>query len=317
MISYLIHRALNLIGAVLAASVLVFLVLSVLPGDAAQLMLGVGATEETIAALRTELGLDRSAPVRYFSWITGVLRGDFGQSMTYGVPVAELVIERLSVTVPLALIAFLFAIMLAFPLGIVAAKNRNRPGDYAVMGFSQIGLAIPNFWFGILLILIFAVQLRWFGSGGFSPWNEGWVASLKSLLLPAIALALSEAAILARVVRSSVLDVYREDFVRTARAKGLGERAILTGHVIRNALLPVATIMGLQFAFLIAGAVVVENVFYLPGLGRLLLQAIFQRDLIVVQNIILLLAVLVVVVNFAVDLIYALVDPRPGGKGTT
>ncbi len=314
MVSYLTHRAFNLVAALFAASVLVFVVLSVLPGDPAQLMLGVGATEEAVAALRTELGLDRSAAVRYLDWIGGLLRGDFGQSMTYGVPVAELVTERLAVTVPLALIAFVLAVLTALPLGVIAAVNRNRPGDYAVMGFSQIGLAIPNFWFGILLILVFAVQLRWFGAGGFSPWEDGWALALKSLLLPALALALSETAILARVVRSSVLDVYREDFVRTARAKGLSDRAVLTGHVLRNAFLPVATIMGLQFAFLIAGAVVVENVFYLPGLGRLLLQAIFQRDLIVVQNIILLLAALVVLVNFVVDMIYAAVDPRPHGK---
>ena len=313
MISYLAHRAVSLAAALFAASVLIFIVLSVLPGDSAQLMLGVGATDDAVAALRQELGLDRPAAVRYLDWVGGVLHGDFGQSMTYGVPVAELVIERLAVTVPLAVFAFLLAVLLALPLGVVAAVNRNRPGDYAVMGFSQIGLAIPNFWFGILLILIFAVQLRWFNAGGFAAWGEGWLLSLKSLVLPALALALSETAILARVVRSSVLDTYREDFVRTARAKGLSNRAVLTGHVIRNALIPVVTIMGLQFAFLIAGAVVVENVFYLPGLGRLLLQAIFQRDLIVVQNIVLLFAALVVTVNFAVDFIYAVIDPRPHG----
>lgn len=314
MLSYLAHRAFNLAAALVAASLLVFVVLSVLPGDPAEIMLGVGATPESLAALRAELGLNTSAVIRYFDWIGGVLHADFGQSMTYGVPVAELVLERLQVTVPLAVIAFLMAVAVALPFGVFAAVNRNRPGDYLVMGFSQLGLAVPNFWFGILLILLFAVQLHWFQAGGFAPWEDGWGPALKSLLLPAIALALSEAAILSRVVRSATLDVYREDYVRTARAKGLSNSAVLFRHVLRNMLLPVITIMGLQFAFLIAGAVVVENVFYLPGLGRLILQAIFQRDLVVVQNVILLLAALVVTVNFIVDIAYALIDPRPHGE---
>ncbi len=313
MFSYLARRVANLAAALTAASVLVFLALSVLPGDPAEVMLGTGATPESLAALRKELGLHESAFLRYTAWIGGILHGDFGQSMSYGVPVAELVLERLQVTVPLAVIAFLLAVSVALPLGVFAAVNRNRPGDYLVMGFSQLGLAVPNFWFGILLILIFAVQMQWFNAGGFSPWEDGWGAALKSLVLPAVALALSEAAILSRVVRSATLEVYREDYIRTARAKGLSRTAVLVRHVLRNMLLPVVTIMGLQFAFLVAGAVVVENVFYLPGLGRLILQAIFQRDLAVVQNIILLLAALVVIVNFVVDLAYALIDPRPHG----
>ena len=232
-------------------------------------------------------------------------------SYAYGVPVAELLGQRLAVTVPLALIAFVLSTLIAIPLGMFAAVRHNTAGDYAVMGFSQIGMAVPNFWFAILLILFFAVQLGWFSAGGFAGWDAGVGAALKSLLLPALALAVTEAAILARVTRSAVLETLREDYVRTARAKGLSNRAVLWGHVFRNALIPVTTIMGLQFAFLIAGAVIVENVFYLPGLGRLVFQAISNRDVIVVKDIVVFLAALVVIVNFVVDLVYMAIDPRP------
>lgn len=310
MLDYLIRRLTVLLATLLAASLIVFTVLAVLPGDPAQVILGMDATEEALAALRRELGVDRPLPMQYLGWIGGLFQGEMGVSYAYRTPVAELVGERLAVTLPLAAMAFLLAVVLALPLGLFAALRHNRSGDYVVMAFAQAGLAIPNFWFGILLILLFAVHLQWFAAGGFVGWEESAAGAVRSLLLPAVALALSEAAILARVVRSTTLDAYREDYVRTARAKGLGEGQVLWGHVLRNALIPVATIMGLQVAFLIAGAVVVENVFYLPGLGRLLLQSIFQRDLIVVQNIVLLLSGLVVVINFAVDIAYVLIDPR-------
>ncbi len=311
MLSYLARRVINLGGALLAASILVFLILGVLPGDPAEVMLGVGATPEALAALRAELGLTANPVLRYVDWIGGLLVGDMGTSLAYRAPVAELIAERLVVTVPLAVAAFAIAVLLAVPLGLFAAMRRGGPGDVAVIGASQVGLAIPNFWFAILLILVFAIHLRWFAAGGFTPWDENWALALKSLILPALALALSEAAILTRVTRAAALDVLGQDFIRTARAKGVSRLGVLLGHVLRNALLPVATIMGLQFAFLVAGAVVVENVFYLPGLGRLLVQAIDQRDLAVVQNIILCLAGFVVLVNFAVDAVYAVIDPRP------
>lgn len=315
MLTFLARRLITLTITVLAASIIVFLVLEVLPGDPALLMLGTEATDETLAAMRAQMGLDQPAIVRYVVWIGGLLTGDLGISYAYDVPVAKLIADRIAVTLPLALMALVLSTAIAIPLGMLAASQHNRAGDYGVMTFSQLGLAIPNFWFGIILILLFAVHLGFFDSGGFPGWQAGVIAGLKALLLPALALALSEAAILARVTRSAILETLREDYVRTARAKGLTRDAVLLNHVLRNAMIPVLTIVGLQFAFLVAGAIVVESVFYLPGLGRLLFQAISGRDLIVVKDVVVLLAVLVVTVNFVVDVLYAAIDPRPKAVG--
>ncbi len=307
---FLIRRLGSLLVTVLVASAVIFLVLEVLPGDPAQVMLGVNAQEDTLAALRSELGLDRPALERYLTWIAGLMVGDFGNSYTYGVPVAELIGDRIMVSVPLAVIAIILSTLLAIPLGVVAAARRGGGVDAAVMGFSQIGVAVPNFWLGLLLILLFAVELRWVPAGGFTDWEEGIGPALKSLALPAIALALPQAAILARVTRSAVLETLGEDYVRTARAKGLTRTAALWRHAVRNALIPVVTIMGLQFSFLLAGTIIIYGVFTLPGLGRLIFQAIAQRDLMVVKNVIVLLAISVIVINFVVDLAYGLLDPR-------
>ena len=311
MLTFFSRRLLGLVLTLVAVSLVVFLVLEVLPGDVAQMILGTEAREDTLAALRHQLGLDRPAHVRYFAWIGGILRGDLGVSHTYGVPVVELIGQRLAVTAPLAALAFLMSTLLAVPLGMFAASRRGRAGDWGVMAFSQIGLAIPNFWFAILLILIFAVWLRLAPAGGFPGWEAGILPGLSALLLPALALALTEAAILARIARASVLETLGADYVRTARAKGLSPRAVMWRHVLRNAMIPVTTVMGLQFAFLLGGAVIVENVFTLPGLGRLALQAIFQRDAVVVKDVALLLAGMVVLVNFLVDLACVAIDPRP------
>jgi peptide/nickel transport system permease protein len=224
--------------------------------------------------------------------------------------VSELVLERLTVTVPLAFMAMALTTVLALSAGIYAAARHNKLGDVGLMGLTQVGIAIPNFWFAILLILLFSVHLKWFSAGGFPGWEEGVGEGVRALLLPAISLAVVQAAILARITRSAVLEVLREDFVRTARAKGLSQRATLWGHVLRNALIPVITVMGLQFAELLAGTIVVENVFYLPGLGRLIFQSISNRDVIVVRNCVMLLAAMVVIVNFIVDVLYAVIDPR-------
>ncbi|MFL6663295.1 MAG: ABC transporter permease, partial [Rhizobacter sp.] len=243
-------------------------------------------------------------------WMKGLATGELGTSVSYDTPIAPLIVERLAVTVPLALLAMVLTTVLALALGVYAAAHHNRPGDVGVMIASQIGLAIPNFWFAILLILVFAVKLQWFSAGGFPGWDEGIAAGLKALVLPAVALAVVQAAILARVTRSAVLDVMREDFVRTARAKGLSRRAVLWRHVLRNAFVPVLTIMGLQFANLLTGTIVVENVFSLPGLGRLVFQAIANRDLGIVRNVVMLLAAAVIVINFVVDVLYVVIDPR-------
>jgi len=307
---FLIRRLGGLVATLLVATVVVFAVLEILPGDPASLMLGVNAQPDTIAALRTELGLDRPALARYLGWIGGMLVGDFGISYTYRVPVAGLIADRALVSLPLALMALLLSTAIAIPLGTLAATAHNRWPDATVMGFAQVGVAVPNFWFGILLVYLFAVTLRWVPAGGFAGWDAGPAAALASLILPAIALALPQAAILARVMRSALLDVLHEDYIRTARAKGLPFLATVWRHGVRNALIPVLTILGLQFAFLIAGTIIIENVFYLPGLGRLIFQAVAQRDLIVVQSLTVLLVATVVIVNFLVDLAYAAGDPR-------
>jgi peptide/nickel transport system permease protein len=309
MLSFAIRRLVSLFLTLLAAALVVFVVLEILPGDPAAVMLGVQATPETLAALRAEYGLDQPAPTRFLQWIAGLVTGDLGISYTYRVPVGGLIAERLAVTVPLALIAIVLSTAIALPLGVFAAARHDRPADAAVMGFSQIGVAVPNFWFGLLLVLLFSITLGWAPSGGFPGWSAGG-AALTALILPAISLALPQAAILARVTRSAVLDALGEDYVRTARAKGLTRAATLRHHVLRNALIPVITIMGLQFSFLLAGAIIIENVFYLPGLGRLVFQAISQRDLIVVRDVVVLLAAMVIIINFAVDMLYAVIDPR-------
>ncbi|HSW16951.1 MAG TPA: ABC transporter permease [Ramlibacter sp.] len=307
---FLLKRLITLIATLVGTSVVVFLVLEILPGNAAQILMGPDASPDVVAALAAKLGLDQPALSRYLHWVGGMLTGDLGLSYAYSTPVGELVLERLSLTIPLAVMAMSLTIVLALAAGLFAAARHNKLGDVGVMGLTQVGIAIPNFWFAILLILLFSVHLRWFSAGGFEGWGEGILQGLRALLLPALALAVVQAAILARITRSAVLEVLREDFVRTARAKGVSQRGVLWGHVLRNALIPVITVMGLQFAELLAGTIVVESVFYLPGLGRLIFQSISNRDLIVVRNCVMLLAAMVIVVNFVVDVLYAVIDPR-------
>ena len=311
---FLLKRLLTLIATLLGASAVVFAVLEILPGNAAQVLMGPDADPEAVAAMTEQLGLNTPALQRYIEWVQSFFTGNLGDSYAYGSPVWELIQERLALTLPLAVLAMLITTVLALLAGVYAASRHNKLGDVGIMGLAQLGIAIPNFWFAILLILLFSVKLQWFSAGGFPGWSEemggGFWPALQALLLPAIALAVVQAAILARITRSAVLEVMREDFVRTARAKGLSQRAVLWGHVLRNALIPVITVMGLQFANLLAGTIVVENVFYLPGLGRLIFQSIANRDLIVVRNCVMLLAAMVIVVNFLVDVLYAVIDPR-------
>lgn len=310
MLGYILKRLVSLAISLVVASMVIFAVVEIAPGDPASFMLGINAQPDTIDALRTELGLDQSKLDRYLSWVGGMLSGDFGMSYTYRAPVAQMIADRMWVSLPLALYALTLSTLIAFPAGIFAAARRGGPGDLGVMGATQLGVAIPNFWFAMMLVLIFAINLRWFSAGGFPGWDTGVWLGLKSLTLPAIALALPQAAILTRVMRSSLLDILGEDFMRTARAKGLSSRQALWRHGLRNALIPVLTIIGLQFAFLLAGAIIIEQVFFLPGLGRLIFQAITQRDLIVVESVVMLLVFAVIMVNFLVDLAYAAVDPR-------
>ncbi len=311
---FLIKRLLSFILTLLATSVVVFAVLEFLPGNAAQVILGETATSESIAAMETKMGLNQPASTRYLNWIGGLLKGQTGLSISYDTPTAQLMAERMQVSIPLAVMAMFLTVALALTLGIYAASQQNKAGDVGVMVLSQVGLAVPNFWLAILLILLFAVHLEWLSAGGFPGWSAddggGVGEALKALLLPALALAAVQTAILTRVTRSAVLDTLREDFVRTARAKGLSRRQVLWGHVLRNAMIPVLTVMGLQFGNLITGAIVIENVFVLPGIGRLIFQAIANRDLIVVRDVVMLLSALVVLINFFIDVLYALIDPR-------
>ena len=310
MLTYVTKRLGSLCLSLIVASLVIFACIEIVPGDPASFMLGINAQPDTIQALRVELGLDQSLAQRYLGWVGGLLGGDMGTSYTYRTPVSDIVSDRLQVSLPLALYALTLTVVVAFPVGILAAARRGSVTDITVMGATQLGVAIPNFWFAILMVILFAINLRWFSAGGFPGWDAGIFPAMKALTLPAIALALPQASILARVMRSSLLDTLSEDYMRTARAKGLTRRQVLWRHALRNAMIPVLTIIGLQFSFLLAGAIIIENVFFLPGLGRLVFQAITQRDLIVVESVVMLLVFAVILVNFVVDIAYAWVDPR-------
>ena len=310
MLRYTLSRLISLGLSLIVASLAIFAVIEVIPGDPASFMLGMNATEDTVAALREQLGLNGTLAERYLAWVGGMLSGDFGTSYTYRVPVADLIAARVQVSLPLTVYALVLSTAIAIPVGLIAAARQGKATDLAVMGTTQLGVAVPNFWFAMILVLIFAVQLRWFPSGGFPGWDKGFWVNIRALTLPAVALALPQASILARVMRSSVLETLGQDYIRTARAKGLTRAQAVLRHAFRNALIPVLTILGLQFSFLLAGAIIIENVFFLPGLGRLIFQGITQRDLIVVESVVMLLVGAVIVVNFLVDLAYAAVDPR-------
>ncbi len=299
---YLSRRVAAFVATLFVVSLLVFVVIRVLPGDPAQVIMGTEGNPEATARLRTSLGLDRPLVVQYVDWLAHAVRGDLGVSIQYDVPVGRLIMSRLPVTLPLTLLAAAFMVATAVPLGLYAATHHRRVGDYVTMVISQLGISVPSFWAGLLLILAFSVHLGWAQSGGF----RGW----RSLILPAIALGVFQAAVLVRATRSAVLDVMREDYVRTARAKGVPEGVLVVKHTLRNALIPIVTVAGLQVGQLLAGSIILESVFVLPGLGRLALGAITARDLPVVQGVTLFVASSIVAINFLVDLAYSALDPR-------
>jgi ABC-type transport system substrate-binding protein/ABC-type dipeptide/oligopeptide/nickel transport system permease component len=313
--AFLAGRAVSMALTLFAASLIIFFFIEIAPGDPASFMMGLNADPASVEELREELGLNKTLVARYAEWAGGFLMGDMGVSYTYRTPVSELLTERIWVSLPLAIIAFAISTVIGLPAGLAAAALRRKKRGSLIVGAAQTGVAIPNFWLAILLVMVFAVSLRWFSAGGFPGWNTGFFAGLKALLLPAVALAIPQAAILTQIMRSSTLETLREDYIRTARAKGLTWRETMTRHALRNALIPVLTILGLQFAFLLAGVVIIENVFYLPGLGRLIFQSIAQRDLIVVESIVMVLVFAVVAIAFLVDLAYAIVDPRLNASG--
>jgi peptide/nickel transport system permease protein len=306
----ILRKTFSLCVLLFLVSLIVFGVLYVLPGDPAQIILGINATAQTLANLRAQLGIDQPYWTQYWHWMAGHFSGHGADSITYGLPVGGLIGQALLVTGPLTVLAMLVAVATAIPMGIFAARHQNRPTDTLVMGATQLGLAIPEFWLGLLLMLLFAVQWGWLPAGGFPGWGTSVWGSFKALLLPALALGVIRAAILTRLTRSAMLDVLREDYVRTARAKGLTPRTVIYLHALKNALIPVVTVMGLQLGQLLAGAVIIENVYHIPGLGRLIFQAIGQRDLPVVRDGVLYMAAAVVCVNYLVDMAYVLIDPR-------
>lgn len=310
MLAFTLRRLLEAIPVVFLSTVIVFLILHLVPGDPAITIAGSDARPDTIAAIRTELGLDQPLPVQYAHWIGRVLQGDLGRSYTNKLSVAEQIRQRIPATLELTFAALVLALAVSIPTGIVAAVRDRSTADWVISSLNAFAIAVPNFWLGILMILLFGLFLGWLPPSGRGDFAQDPGTAWKFLLLPAVTLALNQSAVLSRFVKSSMLEVMHEDFVRTARAKGLREWAVVRSHVLRNALVPVATVLGIQFGRLLGGAIVVESVFAWPGVGRLVLQSIGARDYATVQGILLLLVLVFVVVNLLTDLAYGLLDPR-------
>jgi peptide/nickel transport system permease protein len=303
---YITVRLLHGLIVVLLISIVTFSIMRLLPGDPVYLLLGEGEiriSQEQIAAIRHKWGLDRPYHEQYIVWVSNMFRGDFGDSLIRtGTPVRDMIFEAVPVTFRLNLYALAISLGVAIPAGILAAVKRNSLFDYAATIGSTFGVAMPNFWIGLMAIVIFALLLGWFPPFG--------LRSTKGYVLPVFVLATEQTAVIARVMRSGTIEVLEEDYVRTARAKGLAERAVVLNHAVRNALLPVVTVIGVRIAFILSGTIVVETVFALPGIGRLFTDSVFRLDYQVVQSLVFVLSVLVVVINLLTDLVYAFVDPR-------
>ena len=310
MITYVANRGLQFALTLIVASVAVFALMSILPGDAAQVALGTNATPETVAALEAQFGLDEPPTTRYLEWVTGMLGGDFGTSYVTGAPITPVIVGSVQVTAILVVSAIILAIVIAVPLGTFAALEQRNWIGVTISALSQIGIAIPNFLAAIILVIVFSLTFGWFPSQGWMAPVEGLGGFLLRLVLPVVSLALVQAAILTRYVRSAVLDVMREDYIRTARAKGLTRTKALFVHGLRNAAIPVITVAGVQLATLLVGAVIIEQIFVIPGIGSELVRAVANRDLIAVQGIVMVLVLLVLIINLIVDILYPVIDPR-------
>ncbi|WP_166348359.1 ABC transporter permease [Phytoactinopolyspora limicola] len=310
MLLQLARRTVVFALSLLLASAVVFAFMAVLPGDPARVALGVQATPEALEATRAEFGLDRSLPAQYLDWVGGLLQGDLGRSYVTRADIGPQVFDRLQVTAWLVMAGMLVALVIALPLGVLAAVRHRRLSGMMLSGASQVGMAVPSFLAGILLVSVVAVQLGWLPPGGWVVPADDPVQFLRRLILPALALGLVQGAVVTRYVRSAVLDVMREDYLRTARAKGLGPYRALVKHGLRNAAIPVVTVLALQLATLLIGAVVVERVFVIPGLGSLLLDGVANRDLLLVQSVVMVLVLAVLLVNYVVDVLYTVLDPR-------
>lgn len=307
---YILRRLLAMLPVLLLVSMVVFSLLHLTPGDPALSILGEEATPQQVEALRAKLGLNQPIPIQYVKWLGAVLRGDLGRSVRSNQPVSEAIAERLPVTVELALLAMAISLLIAIPAGIISAMRRNSIVDTGATFVALLGVSLPNFFLAILLILVFGVKLGWLPPFGYEPLSQGVAGNLRRMILPAITLGTALAAIVTRMMRSSLLEVLDQDYVRTARAKGLTESRMVRAHALKNALMPVVTIVGLQIGGLLGGAIITESIFVLPGIGRLLVDAIFQRDFPLVQGVVLFVSLAFLFSNFAVDLLYAYLDPR-------
>jgi peptide/nickel transport system permease protein len=310
MLAYLSRRLVMVVPTLFFVSILIFTLQQLLPGDPAQIMAGEDQRPEVIAYLRAKYHLDRPFPIRYAYWIGGVLHGDLGESIRISRPVRDLVLEKLPVTAELAVLAFLIALLIGIPAGVVSAVKNNTLWDYAANGVALWGLSTPNFWLGILLILLFSVQLGWLPASGYVPPGEDLGANLAAMILPAFVLGNAIAAVMMRHTRSAMIQVLGQDYVRTARAKGLGERVVIVKHALRNALVPIVTLGALEFGQLLSGAVLTEQVFTIPGFGKLIVDAVFNRDYAVVQGVVLFTATAYIALNLLADVAYFLVNPR-------
>ena len=310
MTTYVIRRVLAIIPVLFGISILVFLLVHLIPGDVAQILLGTQATDQQLETLRRTFGLDRPLPVQYVDWLSHILRGDFGVSFRTNRPVLPDLVSRFGVTVQLTLLSMVIALVVAIPLGVISAANRGRASDGLSRVVALFGLSIPNFWLGTLLILFVSLVLHWLPPVGFvSLLDNPWLG-MQTLILPAIALGTAVAAFIMRMVRSSLLEVLRQDYIRTARAKGLREQSVLYRHALKNAFIPVLTVIGVQIGYLLGGAVIIESIFSLPGMGRFLLDSISNRDYSIVQGGVLFIALVFCLVNLSVDLVYGWLDPR-------
>lgn len=303
-------RILSVIPVLFVVSLVIFFIVHLTPGDPAAAMLGIEASEEQIEALNEELGLNQPIYQQYFHWVSGVLQGDFGESYFMKESVTESIFSHLGPTISLALLAEIIALIIAIPIGIIAAYRRGSFTDQSLMVISLLGMAVPSFLLGLLLMLLFGVQLQWLPVAGYKPLSAGWWNHLQYLILPAIALGAIQAALVARMTRSSMLEVLNKSFIKTARSKGLKERKVVIKHALRNAFLPVLTVIGQSFGTLVTGAVVVETIFNLPGLGQLIINSIERRDFAVIQGVVLFVTLIYVFINLIVDLLYGVIDPR-------
>lgn len=310
MTRYLVRRLLTTILVALGVTFISFLIIQLVPGDPARIMLGLNATEEKVVQVRRALGLDQPLLVQYVTWLWNLLQGDMGESFITGQSVTEAVMERLPRTLTLAGAALLIALIIALPAGIISALRPRSSMDYAATLFSQVGVSIPDFWMGIMLILVFAATLRWLPPSGYVALSEDPIGWLEHLILPAITVGIVSGSVLTRFVRSAMLEALHQDYVRTARAKGLQERRVVLRHVLKNAMIPVVTVTGLQLAGLLGGIVVVEVIFAWPGLGRLALDAVQRRDYPMMQGAVLFVALSFALINLLVDILYAYLDPR-------